>query len=347
MPKKPVPSPVEMRQWLDWLENGLSETAIAKKAGREIRTVKKYLAIAADERRANIAQLDLIKEALKTHQGQLIDTLDKLSNNAEVISPHAFELPWPFDNDCALQFPGGSAVFSYGENRIEVDLTLDFEKSLELELIKEHLPKDSLWGEHKKWQNALGFYFQALATFKEKAASILMQNTGGIFVDENLHEVKSLKENTNNNDDIKLVVANALNVSYHKSLNTILNCSYTPISERVNENLNYKELMKNDKKFEANDRSELVRRMTVYEERGEVLWGPSNTIAFCRGRETECQDAIIRSIEELPKTPEAKRVRNTYQNLITIAENFQRTIQEIKLGIIIMGECRVCKRLKG
>jgi hypothetical protein len=333
MPRKNIPSPKDMQTWLDWLEEGMGETAIAHKAGRQPRTIKKYLLIAEKERRTNQAQLDLVKDALKTHQGQLTGMIDTLVQNV-CAQPATPEIPWPFNGEPMIDITGGMLSFRYGENRIEVDIALSVDKSIELELVKEHLPGDPIWAQYKAWSLALWFYFQALATFKEKAASILLERTGGIFADENLNAIDipgSGSQHVAKSSNIILMV-NLLELVCKWSLKAILGHEGDgQIGTSPQDQVRLKE--------QGN-------RIKADLERGEIKYTPTTTLAFCRGDETKCRQAILDAYRSLLASSEARHLKAMHQKLTEQGSALLKTLQIIKLGILILGECQVCKRFR-
>ncbi len=335
MPRKKAPSPREWRQWLEWRDDGMSETTISKNTGRQLETVRKYLLIAEEERRFNLAQLDLIKSALKSHQSQLMGVVDGLLH-AVSSQPETPQIPWPFSNVNVIDITGGSLAFSYGGHRVDVDLTIDAEKAIELEVLGEHLPNDPLWRELKSWRLALWSFFQVLATFKDKVAITLVQQTGGRYVDENLKEIQTPRVHPKsiNEPSIDLLAINAVELIYKRALKLLLRNTAAAEERRDF----YQRV---DKELE-----ELGQRVKENKELGEVRFNAGNIIAYCRGEEAECKEAILKASRTILTSAEARQVIESHRLLVAKAAPVLKTLQTIKLGILILGECRVCKRFK-
>jgi len=78
MPKKFLPH--HKKKWLELSEFGKSEKWIARNAKCDPRTVKKGIEEARRERNAAIAQVELVKEALRDHKDQLLAVIDDVKS---------------------------------------------------------------------------------------------------------------------------------------------------------------------------------------------------------------------------------------------------------------------------
>jgi len=316
--RKKAPSPREMREWLEWRENGMSEVDIRDKTGRDLRTVRKSLVRAADERRLNLAKLDQVKNALKEHQGQLMDAVNYLVKNVTMPSSD-LDIPWPIIHEYRIETPGVTLIWTKADGgtfRVENDL--DDNQAVFLELLREHIPKDALWVRLEEFKNATLDYVASLVKFKDAAARLLMTRTGGIFVDSNLTPIE--KAPGDKSAQIKLFDRNLLGLAYRRTLNRLLdNTSSDGIEERI----------------------------MIEPTSGEVRLDPRGTLASCPGRETVCRESILSTLSDLLGKPEAKNVLLSYQRLSDAAKQLKNALQEIKLGLLITGECRICKRFTG
>ena len=300
MPRKKIPSPKEIRDWLEWRENGTSEVAIARKTGRDIRTIRAGLQKAVDERRLNIAQIELLRNALKLHQEQLMGAVDWLIQ-ASILPPRDLYVIW---------------------RTVEKENSASKVNELppEVALLKEHLPKDQLVPCLNRWQKASKDYVDNLINFKQIAAAALKQRTGGVFVDANFNSIDDTADR--GNVRVKLVESNVLELVYTRSIDKILGS----ISEHE---------------------TDVAERIRKDSRNGEVRFGQGNTLAVCPGEEEECRSSILSVLLELPKLPEATRIALSWEELNAAKRELDQALQEIKLSLLITGQCRICKRLKG
>jgi hypothetical protein len=203
---------------------------------------------------------------------------------------------------------------------------------LEIGLLKSHLFNDPLWGQYKGWSQGLWFYFQALATFKETAASVLAEHTDGGFADENMNPVTA-----GHNSEVRAERPGTMLTV------TLLESVFKWLVKAVTEE------WAGQKQGGIQDEArlkELGDHIRLDPERGELRWGHFHAIAFCRGREPECKQAVIEACRRLLGSPEAKHLKNSYQKLKEHGATLLNTLQIIKLGILILGECSVCKRFR-
>ena len=291
-----------MRDWLESRENGTSEVELARTKGRDIRTIRASLQKAMDERRFNLAQIELLRNALKAHQEQLMGAVDWLQQNDD-LPPRDLDIPWPV---------GSGEINSSSE-----------EPPLEVALLREHLPKDQLWIRLDRWQKARKDYIDSLANVKQIAAEMLMQRTGGVFVDERFNPIEGAPTSVVNSENtVKLVESNLLELAYKRSIDSIF--QKIPHS---NENLE--------------------KSIKIDKHSGEARLGQGNTLAICPGKESVCKASIVSVLIELPVTPAANRIKTSWEELVAAKKELDETLKEIKLGILITGQCRICKRLKG
>jgi hypothetical protein len=299
MPRKKIPSPKEIREWLEWRENGTSEVAIARKTGRDIRTIRAGLQKATDERRLNLAQIELLRNALKLHQEQLMGAVDWLQQS-NVLPPRDSYVRWPIKSE-------------------ESGSSKEVEPPPAVALLREHLPKDQLWTRLECWQKVSKDYVDNLIRFKQLAAEALKERTGGIFVDANFNPIEDAPTIEGG---VRLVDTNVLELAYSRSIDRVFG-----IKPRLKEDL--------EKRIQLDTRN------------GEVRLGPGHTLAVCPGQEAACRSSILSVLEELPTTPEAIKIASSWDELTTAKTQLDEALQEIKLSLLITGQCRICKRLKG
>lgn len=179
MPRK-IPL-TQMREWLKSYEEGKSEASIARDARRDVRTVKRGIEQARREQDVHNARAELLKDALKKHQGDLLGVINGVLS-ALVVPPHNLQLgqkrharPTP------IPLSGATASHEAGKGWTVV---LHVEKTSLWGLLQEHLKRDPLWNTVAAWEKALVAHLQARIALVNKTAALLEQKTGYKLVDK-------------------------------------------------------------------------------------------------------------------------------------------------------------------
>ena len=179
MPKKIFPN--ERRQWLERYDAGESEAAIAKAVHRDVRTVKKCIAQARQERDIRGARVELLKNALKQHQDRLLNTLKEVET-ALVMPARNLWGAWTKDVVASpIGFMGSSATYEAGKGWIVV---LTAESKPEWGLVQEHLKGDPLWTRINAWEKAFAAHVTARVDLEHKCTDLLVEKTGYRLVDQ-------------------------------------------------------------------------------------------------------------------------------------------------------------------
>ncbi len=164
-----------MRHWLELYDSGESESAIAKAAHRDTRTVKKRLAQARRERDVHGARMELLKNALKQHQDRLLNSVKEMESAIvmpandlwRAYSQNAFTSP--------LGFIGSTLTHKEGSGWT---VHMAAEEKPEWELVQEHLKGDPVWNSLSTWRRAFEAYVDARANLEAKCVDLLRERTG-------------------------------------------------------------------------------------------------------------------------------------------------------------------------
>ena len=106
--------PDERRLWLEKHESGTSLSALANQTGRNMRTIKKHLQQASDERERVLARTDLYRQAITKHNADLLTALGSVRESLWVPhDEHITVLPY-FRDNLASSLPRGDLGFSRG-----------------------------------------------------------------------------------------------------------------------------------------------------------------------------------------------------------------------------------------
>jgi hypothetical protein len=171
-------SMVQKREWLEQFERGITETHIAAKSKRDIRTVKKGLDEARRERVSSQARAELVKDAMQKHNDKLIKIVNELIPLLKLPSPNQ-EIPWE-DQFISGEIKLDGMVARYGNlfTPNTISIVLDAEEKPEWELLKEHLKKDPLWLSLSQWKNYSAAHLESIIRLKLILARNLEKNTG-------------------------------------------------------------------------------------------------------------------------------------------------------------------------
>ena len=82
MPRRAKISAAQRREWLERYERGERQDELAKKAGVNPRTVRDRIERARLERDFELAQREQLREALRSHQKDMLDLLERIAQQS-------------------------------------------------------------------------------------------------------------------------------------------------------------------------------------------------------------------------------------------------------------------------
>jgi len=170
-------SMVTKKQWLKEYEEGKPEIAIATRYKRDVRTIKKGIEEARRERDITFARADLLKEALRKHNADLMNLLEQLAGVLQPL-PTSQAIPWQESDTWPLTFPGGEARYETWPDVRVWNVTLDIEPEARWQLLLEHLKHDPLPKTLRDWKRTLSSYLEARVSLKQELAELLESKTG-------------------------------------------------------------------------------------------------------------------------------------------------------------------------
>jgi len=170
-------SMVTKRQWLKEYEEGKPEIAIATRYKRDVRTIKKGIEEARRERDITFARADLLKEALRKHNADLMNLLEQLAGVLQPL-PTSQAIPWQESDTWPLTFPGGEAQYETWPDVRVSNVTLDIEPEARWQLLLEHLKHDPLPKTLRDWKRTLSSHIEARVSLKQELAELLESKTG-------------------------------------------------------------------------------------------------------------------------------------------------------------------------
>jgi len=177
-------SMAQKREWLEKFERGVTETQLASRAKRDIRTIKKGLEDARRERVASQARAELLKEAMRDHNKHLLSTVNDLISALKV--PSAGEiLPWDQQfTSGSIKLAGMTAVYENLVTPNAITVKLDVEDKEEWDLLKEHLKRDKMWPSLNQWKKKVAILLESRIRLKQLFAKTLEKQTGCKIVKE-------------------------------------------------------------------------------------------------------------------------------------------------------------------
>ena len=165
------------KQWLQEFDEGKSHIYIATKHHRDARTIQKGIEEARRERYATIARADLLKEALRKHNAELMSLMEQLVDVLQPL-PASQVFPWREFDTGSLIFSGGKAQYETWPDPKIWNVALDMEAEPLWQLLLEHLKKDPLTKALNVWKKTLSSHIEAWINLKQKLAELLETRTG-------------------------------------------------------------------------------------------------------------------------------------------------------------------------
>lgn len=168
---------VMKKQWLKEYDEGKPQSVIATKYKRDVRTIKKGIEEARRARDITFARADLLKEALRKHNADLMSLLEQLVIVLQPI-PASQAIPWRELDAGLLAFQGGTVQYEALPNVRVWDVTLDIEAEAQWQLLLEHIRRDPLSKALKAWKKTLCSHIEARVNLKQELAELLKSKTG-------------------------------------------------------------------------------------------------------------------------------------------------------------------------
>jgi len=305
MPKKF--SLIDHKEWLQRYEGGETEKSIAQNAKCDVRTVRKGIARARLVKDATDAKVELIKEALHKHQADLLKLVEEIILALKVPSDELIMLPWQWKGDhISIGLEGVKWEFQ----RNEADaghLILVAETKDVWVLLREHLRNDPLWAALAQWKKALVAHLLERVEFERKAAALLRKKTGYRVVDRRDDPPPIVFFPTTVDLFIKATLRRAMGIR---------------------------------------DSTDFEKDIETDSNTGFVTYGYGRSVlAEAPGIEKQCREKLLDVFREMQALPEAGRVATTYVALAEATSRAKQAAKEISLLGLVLGQCRICRRL--
>jgi hypothetical protein len=166
----------DKNKWLELFDRGKSEKQIAKEDAQcDTRTIKKGIDQARRVRVAHLAQIELVKDALRNHQNDLLRTMEGIRAELQVPPPDLV-IPWELEkNPSPVPVAGVTVRYTPQEGP-----TVAFQRddSIMWELLGEHLRRTRTWTMLGQWRKVFSEHILARVMLERKAAVLLKKKTG-------------------------------------------------------------------------------------------------------------------------------------------------------------------------
>lgn len=303
MPKKYKES--HKLKWLDLFNSGKTEKWIANNYKCDVRTIKKGIEEARRKQDVVIARRELVKDALRKHQNDLLDELDRITTDLFLPPEGYVAISWGLGGDSILE--KSKAVFDGGQldDASILDIAEEDEERTVRRLLKEHLKNDRLWRILAQYKKTYAAHLTARIILQRKIVAVIQDKTGCKLVDRN--DVLQPFLYTSNTGDLFLraIVRDASG---------------------------------------AKKKIDIENGLIVNIAGGDVRYN-GTILGEVPGKEEEVKAGLIKAFKELRGSYEAVSVVDSYKALEAAQMKVRQAVEQFKLLGLISGQCEICRRL--
>ena len=299
-------SEMDKRKWLELYETGKSEKWIVReRAHCDPRTVKRGIEEARRRRDANMARVELVKDALRRHHDNLLDELQNILSSLTMPPVDFTILSWHHDSDSIFAVDDKTKEMNQKESTITVTEKVIIDRSAKRDLLKEHLKDDRMWKILAQFKRDYDENAQARVTLQRKIVNIVEKQTGYKFDDGNKLSTNFIYSYTTGDLFFKSILQKAFGVRLTVNLE---NDIYADVS------------------------------------RGTVQYHGS-TLAEVVGNEEGCKKNLLIALRKLQHSTEISQVVETNKALAESNEKAKQAVELLLLLNFVPGQCQVCRRL--
>ncbi len=299
-------SETDKRDWLNLHETGKSEKWIARERARcDPRTVKRGIEEARRRRDANMARIELVKNALSKHQDDLLGELQNILSSLTMPPVDFTVLSWHHDGDSIFTVADKTKEMNQKGSTITTTEKVNIDRNAKRDLLKEHLKNDRMWKVMAQLKRDYGENNQARVALQRKIVNIVERQTGYKFDDGNKLSTNFIYSYTTGDLFFKSILQKALGVRRTSNLE---NDIYADVS------------------------------------RGTVQYHGS-ILAEVAGNEERCKKNLLTALRKLQHSEEVSQVVETHKALAESNEKAKQSIEQLLLLNFVPGQCQVCRRL--
>lgn len=299
-------SETDKRDWLNLHETGKSEKWIAReRAHCDPRTVKRGIEEARRRRDANMARIELVKNALSKHQDDLLGELHNILSSLTMPPVDFMVLSWHHDGDSIFTVADKTKEMNQKGSTITATEKVNIDRNAKRDLLKEHLKNDRMWKVMAQLKRDYGENNQARVALQRKIVNIVERQTGYKFDDGNKLSTNFIYSYTTGDLFFKSILQKAFGVRRTSNLE---NDIYADVS------------------------------------RGTVQYHGS-ILAEVAGNEERCKKNLLTALRKLQHSEEASQVMETHKALAESNEKAKQSVEQLLLLNFVPGQCQVCRRL--
>ena len=303
MPKKF--SIANQKRWLEDYENGKPEASIASDSRCDLRTVRRGIEEARHQRDAQVARIDLLKQALLKHQESLLNKLGEILSTL-TMPPHDWAvLSWDESGQSILRESDLDMEDSV-EDAASYDLKKpDVQVDMVEAMLRQHLRGDKLWKILAQREKAYSLHRLARIALQYKVVTLLEGETGYKLEARGDVPPPFLYSYTAGDLFYRMALSNAFGDSKNNSWQD---------------------------EIVADNNANCVKY------RNSIL-------AETPGAANECRENLLKAFRKMEMLPEVIRVVNTYEELEESTFKAKQAVEEIRLLGLVPGVCKTCRRL--
>ena len=304
MPKQ-IPLAIK-KEWLKEYEEGKTEARIAREQKHSLNVIKRGIEEARANRDGYAARAEIVKDALKNHQKQLMAVIERL---LKLSDPPPADLELRREKSGALTpipLAAGRIVYTPAEG-----LTVELwdESTPQWGLLKEHLRRGRIWPAIKQWKDSLIAHIRARIEFESGIKALIESETG--------IRVASITP-VDKNRKFDSVSPFAVNLFYEVSIRKALGIS---------------------------DETNPQERITASDDGYVRHGGGGSELAYCPGKQDPCRDALIRAFGKIQDLPETAKLVTSDVELKRVSRKLKESLEDIQLMGLVSGRCRICNRI--
>jgi hypothetical protein len=174
-------------------------------------------------------------------------------------------------------------------------------------LLKEHLQRDRLWSTIKKWKETLSNNIKARLALKSQIKLLIEMETKLKVADKEPTDIKT-----------PFIYPHTVNLFYLVNMRKALGIP---------------------------DGTNTQERITASGDDYVRHGDGGSELAYCPGKQNECQEALKRAFEKVVDTQEIKMIATTNSELTSMNNKLKQRLEDIQLMGLITGRCRICSRI--
>jgi len=303
MPKKF--SIANQKRWLEDYENGKPEASIASDSRCDLRTVRRGIEEARHQRDAQVARIDLLKQALLKHQESLLRKLGEILSTLTMPPQDLTVLSWDESGQSILR-----------KSDLDLEDLVDDEASDDLKksdsqadmvegMLRQHLRGDKLWKALARRERAYSLHRLARIALQNQVITLLEEETGYKLEARGDVPPPFLHSYTAGDLFYRRTLVDAFGDSKNNGWQDDI------IADTGTNCVKYR----------------------------------NSILAETPGTANECRENLLKAFRKMEMLPEAIRVVNTYEELEESTFKAKQAVEEIRLLGLVPGVCKTCRRL--